>query len=190
MQQVRIGLPGSTLGGMCLMSPNLTLSSSIHGLEINSAGEGRALWRGLCWVLLSRPTQDAFLCRSCLCVIAMQGLITQPSDKAAPPSECPCCFPGISRGLQALHTLDFPSFPGHGGKQPSQKLGRMSPIYLGTGSLEERQQGGEKGPRDATQGPLQVRTRSHVPLWEEAWFRGKCQAALAQGFGSASWAGT
>lgn len=51
-----------------------------------------------------------------LCV-ALQGLTTLHSDEAAPASEYPCCFPGISPGPLALHAWALLGFPGGAGGQ-------------------------------------------------------------------------
>lgn len=65
---------------------------------------------------------------------AVQGLITQPSDKAAPllNARVVSLASAMDLGLCTLATLGF---PGGGGEQPSHWAGcrTVRPVYLGMG---------------------------------------------------------
>lgn len=99
------------------------------------------------------PTRDGFLCSSCLRVTAMQGLITQPSDKAAPTSDAHVVSlaSAMDHGLYTLWTSRV-----FLGAEKSSLLNNwagcrsVSPIYLGIGVLEEGLLGGDQGPTDIT----------------------------------------
>ena len=55
----------------------------------------------------------------------------------------------------------------------------------GTGACKEGLRGWEQGLTEAVEGLQREEPRAVDPLWQEAWFRGKCRADLAWASGTA-----